>query len=115
MQQLQIPYRVVALCGGDLGFAAAKTYDLEVWMPSYGRYVEIGSSSNFEAYQARRAGIRFKDAGGKVQHVHTLNSSGLALSRTHAALLENFQNEDGSVDVPEVLWGYMGGIKRFVR
>lgn len=109
LQQLGLPYRVVTLCGGDLGFSSAKTYDIEVWMPSYGRYVEISSCSNFEDYQARRAGIKFKDnPKDKAKFVHTLNGSGVAIGRTVAAILENYQNDDGSVTVPEVLRPYMG-------
>ena len=112
LQQLELPYRVVNLCAGDLGFANAKTYDLEVWMPSYNRYVEISSCSNFEAFQARRASIRFRDESGKVQHAHTLNGSGLAVGRTTAAILENCQTADGTVLIPEVLRGYMNGTER---
>ncbi len=109
LQLLGLPYRVVTLSSGDLGFSSAKTYDIEVWMPSYGRYVEISSCSNFEDYQARRAAIRFKkDAKDKAQLVHTLNGSGVAIGRTVAAILENYQNADGSVTVPEVLHPYMG-------
>ena len=109
LQKLGIPYRVVCLSSGDLGFSSAKTYDIEVWMPSYGRYVEISSCSNFEDYQARRANIRFKkDPKDKAQFVHTLNGSGLAVGRTVAAILENFQNEDGTVTIPDVLIPYMG-------
>lgn len=109
LQLLGLPYRVVKLCGGDLGFSSAKTYDIEVWMPSYGRYLEISSCSNFEDYQARRANIKFKDnAKDKAQLVHTLNGSGLAIGRTVAAILENYQNDDGSVTVPEALQPYMG-------
>ncbi len=109
LQKLGLPYRVVCLSTGDLGFSSAKTYDLEVWMPSYGRYVEISSCSNFEDYQARRANIRFKDnPKDKAQFVHTLNGSGLAVGRTVAAILENYQNADGSVTVPEELIKYMG-------
>ncbi len=109
LQGLGLPYRVVCLSTGDLGFSSAKTYDLEVWMPSYGRYVEISSCSNFEDYQARRANIRFKmNPKDKAQFVHTLNGSGLAVGRTVAAILENYQNEDGTVTVPEALRGYMG-------
>ena len=106
---LGIPYRVVRLCSGDLGFSSAMTYDIEVWMPSYGRYVEISSCSNFEDFQARRAGIRYRDSEtGKAEYVHTLNGSGLAVGRTTAAILENFQKEDGSVEIPEALRKYMG-------
>ena len=109
LQQLGLPYRVVTLCAGDLGFSSAKTYDIEVWMPSYGRYVEISSCSNFEDFQARRAAIRYQeDPKSKAQLVHTLNGSGVAVGRTVAAILENYQNEDGSVTVPEVLRPYMG-------
>ena len=108
LQGLKIPYRVVCLSTGDLGFSSACTYDIEVWMPSYNRYVEISSCSNFEDYQARRANIRFKDeAEGKTRFVHTLNGSGLAVGRTVAAILENYQNADGSVTVPDVLIPYM--------
>ncbi|MBQ8301371.1 MAG: serine--tRNA ligase, partial [Clostridia bacterium] len=109
LQILNIPYRVVCLSTGDIGFSSAKTYDIEVWMPSYGRYVEISSCSNFEDYQARRANIRYKDnPKDKAQFVHTLNGSGLAVGRTVAAILENFQNEDGTVTIPEALVPYMG-------
>ncbi|MDY3030201.1 MAG: serine--tRNA ligase [Clostridia bacterium] len=109
LQGLNIPYRVVALSTGDLGFSSAKTYDIEVWMPSYGRYVEISSCSNFEDYQARRANIRYKETPkDKAQLVHTLNGSGLAVGRTVAAILENYQNADGTVTVPEALRQYMG-------
>lgn len=105
---LGLPYRVVCLCTGDLGFSSAKTYDIEVWMPSYGRYVEISSCSNFEDYQARRGSIRFKkNIKDKTQFVHTLNGSGVAVGRTVAAILENYQNEDGSVTIPEALVPYM--------
>ena len=111
LRGLGLPYRVVLLCGGDLGFCSAKTYDIEVWMPSYGRYVEISSCSNFESFQARRAGIRFKDGPkDKPRYVHTLNGSGLAVGRTTAAILENFQRADGTVAVPEPLIPYMGGL-----
>ncbi|MBQ6583272.1 MAG: serine--tRNA ligase [Mogibacterium sp.] len=109
LKRLGIPYRVVRLSSGDLGFSAAMTYDIEVWMPSYGRYVEISSCSNFEDYQARRANIRFKrNKETKPEFVHTLNGSGLAVGRTVAAILENFHQEDGSVVVPEVLRPYVG-------
>ena len=112
LQKLGLPYRVVQLCAGDLGFSSAKTYDIEVWMPSYGRYVEISSCSNFEDFQARRAGIRFRRGPkDKPELVHTLNGSGVAIGRTVAAILENFQQEDGSVKVPEVLVPYMGGVE----
>ena len=109
LQALKLPYRVVCLCGGDLGFSSAKTYDIEVWLPSYNNYKEISSCSNFEDYQARRANIRYKDnAKDKAEFVHTLNGSGVAIGRTVAAILENYQQEDGSVKVPEVLVPYMG-------
>lgn len=109
LQLLGLPYRVVALSTGDIGFSSAKTYDIEVWMPSYNRYVEISSCSNFEDFQARRASIRYKeDAKDKAKLVHTLNGSGVAVGRTVAAILENYQNEDGSVTIPEVLRPYMG-------
>jgi seryl-tRNA synthetase len=109
LKRLNLPYRVVALSTGDLGFSAAKTYDIEVWMPSYGRYVEISSCSNFESFQARRAGIRYRpDEKEKPEFVHTLNGSGLAVGRTFAAILENYQQADGSVVIPEVLRPYMG-------
>ena len=109
LQLLGLPYRVVALSTGDLGFSSAKTYDIEVWLPSYGRYVEISSCSNFEDFQARRASIRFRgDKGEKTKLVHTLNGSGVAIGRTTAAILENYQNADGSVTVPDALIPYMG-------
>ena len=112
LQMLGIPYRVVKICTGDLGFTAAFKYDIEVWMPSYNRYVEISSCSNFEDFQARRAGIRFKrDKKAKAEYVHTLNGSGVAIGRTVAAILENYQQADGSVVVPEVLRPYMGGVE----
>ena len=109
LQLLGLPYRVVALTTGDIGFSSAKTYDIEVWMPSYGRYVEISSCSNFEDFQARRASIRYKNGPkDKAQLVHTLNGSGVAIGRTTAAILENYQNADGTVTVPEALRPYMG-------
>ncbi|MGI5849365.1 MAG: serine--tRNA ligase [Christensenellales bacterium] len=108
LKKLELPYRVVKLCTGDLGFSSAKTYDLEVWMPSYSRYVEISSCSNFLDFQARRANIKYRRNGDKkLEYVHTLNGSGLAVGRTVAAILENYQNPDGSVDVPTVLREYM--------
>lgn len=110
LQKLNLPYRVLALCTGDMGFSAAKTYDLEVWIPAQNAYREISSCSNTEDFQARRAQIRYRDeADGKVKLLHTLNGSGLAVGRTVAAILENYQNEDGSVTIPEVLRPYMGG------
>ncbi|MBO4235719.1 MAG: serine--tRNA ligase [Firmicutes bacterium] len=108
LKRLNLPYRVVRLSSGDLGFSSAMTYDIEVWMPSYGRYVEISSCSNFEDFQARRANIRFRRGKEKPEFVHTLNGSGLAVGRTVAAILENFQQEDGSVIIPEALRKYMG-------
>ncbi|WP_138756151.1 serine--tRNA ligase [Paenibacillus sinopodophylli] len=111
LQLLNLPYRVLTLCTGDMGFTAAKTYDLEVWLPSAGTYREISSCSNVEDFQARRAGIRFRrDTKSKPEFVHTLNGSGLAVGRTFAAIIENFQQADGSVAIPEVLRPYMGGI-----
>lgn len=107
LQKLGLPYRVVCLSTGDLGFSSAKTYDIEVWMPSYGRYVEISSCSNFVDYQARRMNIKYKK-DGKTGFLHTLNGSGLAVGRTTAAILENFQNEDGTITVPAALVPYMG-------
>ncbi|CEG29515.1 serine--tRNA ligase [Bacillus sp. B-jedd] len=110
LQLLGLPYRVLSMCTGDLGFTAAKKYDIEVWIPSYNTYREISSCSNFEAFQARRANIRFRrEPGAKPEHVHTLNGSGLAIGRTVAAILENYQQEDGTVIIPEVLRPYMGG------
>ncbi|MFX3622532.1 MAG: serine--tRNA ligase [Ectobacillus sp.] len=109
LQLLGLPYRVMSMCTGDLGFTAAKKYDIEVWIPSYGTYREISSCSNFEGFQARRANIRFRrEANAKPEHVHTLNGSGLAIGRTVAAILENYQQEDGTVIIPEVLRPYMG-------
>ncbi|KAF0821766.1 serine--tRNA ligase [Cytobacillus firmus] len=109
LQLLGLPYRVMSMCTGDLGFTAAKKYDIEVWIPSYNTYREISSCSNFEGFQARRANIRFRrEAKGKPEHVHTLNGSGLAIGRTVAAILENYQQADGSVIIPEVLRPYMG-------
>ena len=112
LQRLGLPYRVVKICIGDLGFTAAMKYDIEVWMPSYGRYVEISSCSNFEEFQARRANIKYKDSEkDKAKFVHTLNGSGVAVGRTTAAILENYQQADGSIRVPEVLIPYMGGME----
>lgn len=111
LQGLGLPYRVVMLCTGDVGFSSACTYDIEVWMPSYGRYLEISSCSNFLDYQARRANIRCRNEAGKPQYAHTLNGSGVAVGRTVAAILENYQNADGSVTVPEALRPYMGGLE----
>ncbi len=111
LQELELPYRVVELCTGDLGFSAAKTYDLEVWMPSYNRYREISSCSNCEDFQARRMKLRYKTKEGKNVLCHTLNGSGLAVGRTLAAILENYQQEDGSVVIPKALRPYLGGIE----
>jgi len=110
LQKLELPYRVLALCSGDIGFSAAKTYDLEVWVPSQGKYREISSCSNCGDFQARRAKIRFRNADDKVEYVHTLNGSGLAVGRTFVAILENYQQADGSVKIPEALVPYMNGI-----
>jgi seryl-tRNA synthetase len=116
LKRLGLAYRVIALCAGDLGFSAAKTYDIEVWLPAQNKYREISSCSNFEDFQARRGNIRFKPAGGKkTEFVHTLNGSGLAVGRTVVAILENFQQPDGSIVIPEVLRPYMGGADRIER
>ena len=116
LEILELPYRVTMMCTGDVGFSAAKKYDLEVWMPSYNRYVEISSCSNFEAFQARRADIKFRPApGAKAEFVHTLNGSGLAVGRTIAALLENWQQADGSVVIPERLRPFMGGLEAITK
>jgi len=113
LQRLNLHYRVVALCTGDLGFSSAKTYDLEVWLPSESKYVEISSCSNFEDFQARRAEIRYRRKDTKkLEFVHTLNGSGLAIGRTVVAILENYQEEDGSVRIPDSLVSYMGGVKK---
>lgn len=116
LQKLGLPYRVTQMCTADLGFTAAKKYDPEVWMPSYGRYVEISSCSNFEDFQARRANIRFRRGpGARPEFVHTLNGSGIAVGRCVAAIMENYQQEDGSIVIPEVLRPYMGGVERITR
>ena len=112
LRKLELPYRVITLCTGDMGFSAAKTYDLEVWLPAQNTYREISSCSNTEAFQARRMQARFRNAQGKPELVHTLNGSGLAVGRTLVAILENFQNADGSVTIPEALRPYMGGVER---
>lgn len=112
LKALGLPYRVIVLCGGDMGFSAAKTYDIEVWLPGQQKYREISSCSNFESFQARRLQARFRNEAGKPELVHTLNGSGLAVGRTLVAVLENYQNEDGSVTVPEVLRGYMNGLEK---
>jgi seryl-tRNA synthetase len=115
LQRLGLPYRVMALCTGDIGFASAKTYDLEVWLPGQSAYREISSCSNCESFQARRMQTRFRNAQGKIEFVHTLNGSGLAVGRTLVAVLENYQRGDGSIDVPEVLRPYMGGRTHIIR
>lgn len=116
LQILNLPYRIVKLCSGDLGFSSAMTYDIEVWMPSYDRYLEISSCSNFEDYQARRGNIKFRpEPKAKVEFVHTLNGSGLAVGRTFAAILENYQQEDGTVIIPEALRPYMGGLEKIEK
>ena len=116
LQRLGLPYRVIVLCTGDMGFSAAKTYDIEVWLPAQNRYREISSCSNFEDFQARRGNIRYKPKGGKkTELVHTLNGSGLAVGRTVVAILENFQQSDGSVVIPEALRPYLGGAERITR
>ena len=115
LQELQLPYRVVTLCTGDMGFSSAKTYDIEVWVPSQNTFREISSCSNFEAFQARRAGIRYRRKDGKTDFVHTLNGSGLAVGRTLVAILENYQQADGSVAIPPVLRPYMGGVERIAK
>jgi seryl-tRNA synthetase len=112
LQLLELPYRVIVLCGGDMGFSAAKTYDIEVWLPGQGKYREISSCSNFEAFQARRMQARFRNAEtGKPELLHTLNGSGLAIGRTLVAIMENYQDEQGRIHVPRVLQGYMGGVE----
>ncbi|NCO53073.1 MAG: serine--tRNA ligase, partial [Deltaproteobacteria bacterium] len=116
LQQLKLPYRVVDLCTGDIGFSAARTFDLEVWLPGQSCYREISSCSNFRDFQARRAGIRFRREGAKkVELVHTLNGSGLAVGRTLVAILENYQQADGSIAIPEVLQPYMGGLEKITK
>ena len=115
LKRLELPYRVMALCTGDMGFGAKKTYDLEVWLPSQGKYREISSCSNCGDFQARRMNARYRDKDGKPQSVHTLNGSGLAVGRTLVAVLENYQNADGSVTVPKALVPYMGGLTTISR
>ncbi|MGF3076621.1 serine--tRNA ligase [Facklamia sp. P12955] len=115
LQALKLPYRVITLCTGDMGFSAAKTYDIEVWVPAQDTYREISSCSNTEAFQARRAMIRYRNAEGKLNYVHTLNGSGLAVGRTVVAILENYQQADGSVKIPEVLVPYMGGVTEITK
>ena len=116
LKKLKLPYRVIQLCTGDMGFASAMTYDIEVWLPSYNAYKEISSCSNFEDFQARRANIKFKrDSKAKAEYLHTLNGSGLAIGRTVAAILENYQNEDGSITIPEVLRPYFNGLEKISK
>jgi seryl-tRNA synthetase len=112
LKELELPYRVVCLCTGDMGFGAAKTYDIEVWLPAQDTYREISSCSNCEAFQARRMQARFRGDKGKPELVHTLNGSGLAVGRTLIAILENYQNADGSITVPSALKPYMGGLEK---
>ena len=113
LQRLELPYRVITLCTGDLGFSSAKTYDLEVWLPTAREYKEISSCSNFEAFQARRANLRFRRGkSGKTELLHTLNGSGLAVGRTWVAIIENYQQADGSVIVPTALRPYLDGLER---
>ncbi len=111
LQLLGLHYRVLKLCTGDMSFAAAKCYDIEAWAPGVGRYLEVSSCSNFEDFQARRTNIRFRDEDGKIKYVHTLNGSGVALARTYIAMLETYQRDDGSIEIPEVLQPYMGGLR----
>jgi len=111
LKKLELPYRVMALCSGDIGFSSAKTYDLEVWLPAQNAYREISSCSNFGAFQARRMQARYRNEKGKPELVHTINGSGLAVGRTLVAILENYQNADGSVTVPSVLRPYLGGLE----
>ncbi len=115
LKRLELPYRVITLCTGDTGFSSAKTYDLEVWLPGQGAFREISSCSNFEAFQARRMQARFRNEKGKPEPVHTLNGSGLAVGRTLVAILENFQNADGSVTIPQALRAHMGGVEKLAR
>jgi seryl-tRNA synthetase len=111
LKRLELPYRVMTLCTGDMGFASAKTYDIEVWLPGQNAYREISSCSNFEAFQARRMQARFRNAKGKPEFVHTLNGSGLAIGRTLIAIMENYQRADGAVEIPAALQNYLGGLK----
>jgi seryl-tRNA synthetase len=115
LQLLGLPYRIITLCTGDMGFSAAKTYDIEVWLPGQGTYREISSCSNFEAFQARRMQARFRNEKNKTELVHTLNGSGLAVGRTLVAVMENYQRADGGIDVPAALQPYMGGLKVLER
>ncbi len=115
LQKLGLHYRVIELCTADIGFSAAKCYDIELWAPAQDKWLEVSSCSNFKDYQARRANIRYRDENGKPQFVHTLNGSGVALPRLVIAIMENYQNEDGSIDLPEALWPYMGGLKKLEK
>ncbi|MDH5553244.1 MAG: serine--tRNA ligase, partial [Nitrosomonas sp.] len=115
LQKLELPYRVMALCTGDMGFSATKTYDIEVWLPAQNTYREISSCSNCEAFQARRMQARFRNTKGKPELLHTLNGSGLAVGRTLVAILENCQNADGSVSIPAALQPYMGGVEKLSK
>jgi seryl-tRNA synthetase len=111
LQKLGLHYRVIELCTGDLGFSAAKCYDIELWAPAQDKWLEVSSCSNFKDYQARRANIRYRNEEGKTTFIHTINGSGVALPRLVIAIMENNQNPDGSIDLPEVLWSYMGGLR----
>jgi seryl-tRNA synthetase len=111
LQKLELPYRVMALCTGDMGFSSAKTYDLEVWLPGQDKYREISSCSNMEAFQARRIKARWRDEAGKIELVHTLNGSALAVGRTMVAIIENYQDEQGRIHIPKALQPYMGGME----
>ncbi|MGL4382266.1 MAG: serine--tRNA ligase, partial [Bacilli bacterium] len=115
LKRLELPYRVIKLCTGDIGFSSASTNDIEVWMPGFNTYREISSCSNFEDFQARRANIKYRDNNNKLNFVHTLNGSGLAVGRTFAAILENYQNEDGSINIPLALQPYMGNLKKIEK
>ena len=112
LQLLELPYRTVILCGGDIGFSAARTYDIEVWLPSQQTYREISSCSSFRDFQARRMQARYRNAEGKIELLHTLNGSGLAIGRTLIGIMENYQQEDGSIEVPDILHPYMRGMTR---
>jgi seryl-tRNA synthetase len=112
LERLELPYRRVALCSGDMGFSSAKTYDLEVWLPAQNTYREISSCSNFESFQARRMQARYRNDKNKTELLHTINGSGLAVGRTLVAIMENYQNADGSITVPDVLRPYLGGLEK---
>ena len=115
LQKLGLHYRVIELCTADIGFSASKCYDIELWAPAQDKWLEVSSCSNFKDYQARRANIRYRDENGKTQFVHTLNGSGVALPRLVIAIMENYQNEDGSIDLPEAIQPYMGGLTRLEK